>query len=187
MPCFKKPVAKRVYQISMLMMLGLLVTSCSEGKASQCNKLIGIANQAVSGVKAVSENPKPNSIESMNKIADVANTAKTQMDSLQLTDSKLKAYQDRFVTMYTDTSKATNELVSAAEAKDSQAAQQAFQTLQTATSQEGPLVSEVNAYCNAQSSPATESASPVSPPSSSSPSNSSSPSTSSPSTSSPSP
>lgn len=150
---FEKPIAKRICQVSTLVMVGLLVTSCSESKVSQCSKLIEIANRAVSGVKTVSENPKPDSIESMNKIADVANSAKAEMEGLQLTDNELKGYQTRFISMYTDTNKATRDLVAAAEAKDAQAAQQSFDALQTATSQEGPLVTEVNTYCDAQPSP----------------------------------
>lgn len=160
MPRFEKPVAKRVYHLSILVLLGLLVTSCSESKVSQCNKLIGIANRAVSDVKVVSENPKPDSIESMKKIADVANTAKAEMEGLQINDSQLKDYQTRFITMYTDTNKATRDLVSAAEIKDAQAAQQAFEALQSATAQEGPLVNQVNEYCDAKPSPAAETTSP---------------------------
>lgn len=160
MPSFDKPVVKRVYQVSSLILLGLVLASCSETKVAQCSRLIEIANRAVSGVKAVSDNPRPDSIESMNKIADVANSAKAEMEGLQLTDEQLKDYQTRFITMYTDTNKATRDLVTAAEAKDAQAAQQAFNALQTATSQEGPLVNEVNGYCEAQPSPGVETISP---------------------------
>jgi hypothetical protein len=162
---FEKPVAKRLYQVAMPVLLGLIMTSCSESKVSQCSKLIEIANRAVSGVKAVSENPKPDSVDSMNKIADVASNAKTQMEGLSLSDEKLKGFQTRFVAMYTDTNKATRDLVAAAQAKNAPAAQQAFDALQSATSQESPLVNEVNSYCEAQpaatTSPASPSASPT--------------------------
>ncbi len=160
MPHFEKPIRKRFYRMLSLVGLALVMTSCSESKVSQCNKLIEIANQAVSGVKAVSENPKPDSIESMNKIADVANTAKSQMEKLQLSDDKLKAFQTRFITMYTDTNQATRDLVGAAEKKDAPAAQKAFDALQNATSQEGPLVNEVNSYCDATPASATGTTSP---------------------------
>ncbi|MBF2003317.1 MAG: hypothetical protein IGS50_19890 [Synechococcales cyanobacterium C42_A2020_086] len=144
--------------------LGMLVTSCSESKVSQCNKLIEIANRAVEGVQTASENPRPDSIESMNKIADVANNARSEMEALQLTDERLQGYQTRFVTMYTATNQATRELVTAAQAKDAEGAQRAFEALQTATAQEEPLVNEVNAYCEPQSaSPVPTPASPASP------------------------
>jgi hypothetical protein len=155
---------KRISQISALMMLVLLVASCSESKVSQCSKLIDIANRAVTSVKRVSDSPRPDdSIEQMNEIADVANSAKAEMESLQLNDDQLKGYQTRFITMYTDTNKATRDLVSAAEAKDAQGAQQAFNALQTATAQEEPLVTEVNGYCEVQPSPAAETSPSASP------------------------
>lgn len=164
MPHIEKPISKRFYRIVSLIGLGLVMTSCSESKVSQCNKLIEIANRAVSGVKAVSENPKPDSIESMNKIADVANTAKSQMEGLQLSDDQLKTFQTRFITMYTDTNQATRDLVGAAEKKDAPAAQKAFDALQNATSQEGPLVNEVNSYCDAAPASATGTPSPTASP-----------------------
>lgn len=154
---------KRFNQISGLILLGVLVTSCSEGKVAQCNRLIEIANQAVSGVKAVSETPKPDSIESMNKIADIANTAKSQMEELQFGDDQLKDFQTQFVTMYTETNQATRDLVTAAEAKDADAAKKAFSALQTATAKEAPLVNSVNTYCNASPTVETTSPSPAQP------------------------
>jgi hypothetical protein len=166
------PAVKQIYRVSVLLILGLGMASCSETKVSQCSKLIDIANQAVTGVKSVSESPNPDNIDSMNKIADVANTAKASMQELQLADPQLKDYQTRFVDMYTNTNQATRDLVSAAEAKNAQAAQTAFDALKTATAQEGPLVTAVNEYCKVQpptpESPAAES--PVSPTESVSPS-----------------
>jgi hypothetical protein len=151
----RKPVARPIHQILALSIV-LLISSCSDSKVSQCSKLIEIANQAVSGVRTVSENPQPDNVDSMNKIADVANKAKSEMAALQLSDPKLQDYQKRFVTMYTDTHQATRDLVTAAEAKDSQAAQQAFDALKTATAQEGPLVNEVNGYCEVKPASTTE-------------------------------
>ncbi len=145
-----RPAVKQIYRASVLLSLGLVLASCSETKVSQCSKLIDIANQAVNGVKSVSENPNPDNIDSMNKIADVASTAKASMQELPLSDPQLKDYQTRFVSMYTDTNQATLNLVSAAKAKDSQAAQQAFEALKTATAQEEPLVTAVNDYCKVQ-------------------------------------
>ncbi|MBW4468398.1 MAG: hypothetical protein KME07_23475 [Pegethrix bostrychoides GSE-TBD4-15B] len=144
------PAVKQIYRVSGLLALGLVLASCSDSKVSQCSKLIEIANQAVTGVKAVSENPNPDNINSMNKIADVANTAKASMQELSLSDPQLRDYQTRFVAMYTDTNQATRDLVTAAEAKNAQSAQQAFESLKTATAQEGPLVTAVNDYCKVQ-------------------------------------
>jgi hypothetical protein len=142
-----QPVCKRAIAVSTLATLGFLVVSCSDNKVSQCNKLIKVANEAVSAVETVTQKPDPGNIEAMTKIAETADTAKTNMQALQLGDGKLKDFQGRFVNMYTDTSKATRDLVAAAQVKDAAAAQKAFDSLKTATDKEAPLVNEVNTYC----------------------------------------
>ncbi|MBD3880529.1 hypothetical protein IFO70_02035 [Phormidium tenue FACHB-886] len=138
---------RRSLALPTLVCLGFLVTSCTDNKVSQCNRLIKVANEAVSSVQTVTQNASPDNVEAMTKIADAADKAKADMQGLQIGDERLKAFQTRFVSMYTDTSKATRDLVAAAGAKDATAAQTAFDALKTATDQEAPLVSEVNTYC----------------------------------------
>ena len=138
---------RRSIAFSALICLGFLVTSCTDNKVSQCNKLIKVANGAVSSVQSVTQNAKANNVEAMSKIAEAADKAKADMQGLQLGDEKLKAFQTRFITMYTDTSQATRNLVKAAGDKNAASAQQAFDSLKTATDREAPLVSEVNKYC----------------------------------------
>ena len=141
------PPCRRSIAFSALICLGFLVTSCTDNKVSQCNKLIKVANGAVSSVQSVTQNATPDNVEAMTKIADAADKAKSDMQGLQLGDEKLKDFQSRFITMYTDTSQATRDLVKAAGAKDAASAQKAFDSLKTATDREAPLVSEVNKYC----------------------------------------
>jgi hypothetical protein len=145
------PPYRRSIAFSALICLGLLVTSCTDNKVSQCNKLIKVANGAVSSVESVTQNASPNNspdnVEAMTKIAEAADKAKADMQGLQLSDEKLKDFQTRFVSMYTDTSKATRDLVKAAGSKDAASAQKAFDSLKSATDREAPLVSEVNKYC----------------------------------------
>ncbi|HEY9623454.1 MAG TPA: hypothetical protein V6C78_24060 [Crinalium sp.] len=143
MPFFHKPVAV----VSVAVALGVLTVSCGESKVSQCNKLIGVANKAVTDVQAITSNANPQDVSAMTKIADTADQAKASMEGLELSDEKLKVFQQRFVAMYSDTSKSTRELVSAVGANNSQAAETAYKQLQTATNQETPLVNEVNGYC----------------------------------------
>jgi hypothetical protein len=147
MPFLDQPVCKRAIAVSTLATLSFLAVSCSDNKVSQCNKLIKVANEAVSAVQTVTQNANPDNVEAMSKIAETADTAKSNMQALQLGDGKLKDFQSRFVSMYTDTSKATRDLVAAAGVKDATAAQKAFDSLKTATDKESPLVNEVNTYC----------------------------------------
>jgi len=135
------------------------VISCSEGKVSQCNQLISVANEAVAQVQSVTQstaaspdagnsttNPA-NNVGAMNRIAAAADQARGEMEALEFSDQRLTEFKSRFVAMYSEISGATRELVSSATASNSQAAQQAFNSLKTATDKEAPLVEEVNRYC----------------------------------------
>ncbi|WP_088894064.1 hypothetical protein [Leptolyngbya ohadii] len=160
MVCSLFRLRRGVWQTSTIAALAFLVVGCSEGKVSQCNQLIGVANQAVTQVQSVTQsaNPAPgapgtsnannaNNIEAMTRIATAADQARTEMEGLQFSDERLTQFQSRFVAMYTEIGNATRALVSSAQASNSQGAQQAFDQLKTATEKEAPLVTEVNQYC----------------------------------------
>jgi hypothetical protein len=138
---------KRATTISIVTALGLLAVSCGESKVSQCNKLIEVANNAVTEVQNVTSAAQPQDVNSMTKIAETADKATADMQALELSDEQLQGFQQRFVTMYTDTSKSTRALVDAVNKKDAAAAEQSYKDLQAATGQESALVGEVNTYC----------------------------------------
>lgn len=139
--------AGRSVMLSLAAALSLTLVSCGESKVSQCRKLIEVANGAVTQVQEVTQNANPEDVNAMLQIADTADQATQDMQALELKDEALQGYQQRFITMYTDTSQSTRQLVEAVNNKDSQAADTAYQSLQTATNQEAPLVTEVNEYC----------------------------------------
>ena len=116
-------------------------------RVAQCNQLIAIANHAVSSVQDVTQHSDTDNVAAMSDIADAADRANREMQSLQLTDRQLVGFQNRFMSMYTNTSSATRALVDAANRKDAPAAQRSFEALKTATDREAPLVQEVNRYC----------------------------------------
>ncbi|MCU0569647.1 MAG: hypothetical protein MUF49_24130 [Oculatellaceae cyanobacterium Prado106] len=141
--------SRNILTVSTAIALGLLVVSCSENKASQCNKLIGVANQAVQSVEEVTSTATPDNIDALNRIATAAEQANQGMRNLSLGDQELRRFQERFVAMYDETNRATRALVAAAQQKDAAASQTAFEALKTATDKEAPLVDQVNQYCNA--------------------------------------
>jgi hypothetical protein len=139
-----------IVRASVAAALGLWLVGCSENRSSQCVKLIGVANNAVNSIEAVTApSGAESSIEALKKIATVADETKKAMTELSLTDSTLIGFRDRFVTMYEATSAATGSLIQASSAKDTAASQRAYENLKASTSQEAPLVDEVNKFCNA--------------------------------------
>lgn len=128
--------------------LGLWLVGCSENRSSQCVKLIGVANQAVNSIEAVTTPSSADSIDALKKIAVVAEDTDKAMKDLKLTDEKLVAFRDRFTAMYESTSAATQSLIKASSVKDAATSEKAYEALKVSTSQESPLVDEVNQYCS---------------------------------------
>ena len=80
-------------------------------------------------------------------MAEAADTAKSDMEALKLSDDQLKGFQSRYATMYTEIGRTTRDMLAAAEAKNREAGKNAYDAFKAATSQEGTLVDEINAYC----------------------------------------
>jgi hypothetical protein len=130
--------------------ISLLTVSCSESKISQCNKIIKVANQAVSQAKSVTNGGQTNDPKAMLKAADAMEKASKEMKALNVKDTKLRDYQTGFIRMYGDTSKATRNFVTAFEKKDRPAAEAALLNLQQATTPERQLVADINSYCSSK-------------------------------------
>lgn len=133
--------------ISAIAILSVFTASCGESKVSQCNKLIDVANKAVADVQAITTSANPQDVTAMTRIAETADQARGSMEALELADDQLATFRQQFVTMYSETSQATRDLVTAVNANNSQNAETAYNALQTATDKETPLVNEVNTYC----------------------------------------
>lgn len=127
--------------------LSVLMVSCSESKVSQCNKIIKVANKAADEAKAITNGGKESDPKAMLKAADALEKASQDMESIKVSDEKLKDYQGRFFIMYRDTSKSTRDFITAFQKKDRSAAEAAVVKLQKATALETPLVQEINKYC----------------------------------------
>ncbi len=135
--------------MSAIALLGLTLAACGESKVAQCNRLIEVANSAVTAVQEVTTAASADDPEALNTIADTADQAVADMQGLEFADEQLQDYQQRFVAMYEETSRASRAIYTAVGALDNEAAQQAVTDLQTATGQETDLVNEVNTYCSA--------------------------------------
>jgi uncharacterized protein YycO len=116
----------------------------------ECSSLIAAANQAVADVQSATQSGAGD-VNGLLQIADIADQSVGRMQAISLTDPKLQGYRDRFVSMYSSTGQASRALVSAVQQDDVSAAQVAYEAIVNATSQEGPLVNEVNTYCGSAS------------------------------------
>ncbi len=127
--------------------ISLSLASCAESKISQCNKIIQVANEAVSEAKSITNGGQASDPKAMLKAADAMEKASQEMEAIEVKDAKLQDYQAGFINMYRDTSQATRDFVGAFEKKDRSAAEAALNKLQQATTPERQLVEEINTYC----------------------------------------
>ncbi len=137
--------------VAVTVLTSAIVAGCSaNNRIAQCNRLIEVANQAVNQVETVTQNFAPEEVEALEEIANTTDQAANSLESVSLDDEQLQRYQNRFVSLYIETSQATRSLVSAVEQQNTNAAQEAYNALETATNQEGPLVNEINTYCRSE-------------------------------------
>ncbi|MGB7443659.1 MAG: hypothetical protein WA919_21560 [Coleofasciculaceae cyanobacterium] len=128
--------------------ISLLLFSCGESRTAQCNKIIQVANGAVSEAKSVTKEGESNDPKAMLKAADAMEKASQKMEDIEVKDEKLQTYQAGFIKMYLDTGQATRQFVAAFEQEDRPAAEEALASLQQATTPEKRLVAEINNYCS---------------------------------------
>jgi oligoendopeptidase F len=128
--------------------VSFLAIGCTESKVSQCNKIIQIANEAVSEAKSVTNGGQSSDPQAMLEAATAMEKASQDMASINVRDETLQDYQAGFVNMYQDTSQATRDFVTAFEKKDRSAAEAALTNLQQATTPEQQLVEDINTYCS---------------------------------------
>lgn len=128
-----------------------------ETKVSQCNRIIEIANEAVSNAKTITRNGNSSDPTAILSAAEAMENAAEKMERVSLNDPTLEDLRSRFIVMYEQTSQATRDFVRAFQAKNRPEAEAALQALETATSPEKQLVDEINNYCGGNSRNAEES------------------------------
>jgi phosphate uptake regulator len=128
--------------------VSVLAIGCTQSKVSQCNKIIQIANEAVSEAKSVTNSGQTSDPQAMLEAADAMEKASQDMEAIDVRDETLQDYQAGFINMYQNTSQATRDFVTAFEKKDRSAAEAALTNLQQATTPEQQLVEDINTYCS---------------------------------------
>jgi hypothetical protein len=139
--------------------VALLLTSCSETKVSQCQRLIRVVNE---GNSLIDKN-KGQQVTTSLQLSKDLEVVTTSIKELNLNDPKLKEFQNRFVKVFNTLSqaiaKAAKALSTAKAAEDSPSGREKLQNarteidtaLTTAAKNTGKesdvLLKEINQYC----------------------------------------
>jgi len=131
----------------LMVIVGLINSSCAATKSNQCREIIEIANETVTEARSLTNGGKSTDSGKALSAADTMELAAEKMARLDITDEQLKQYQQDFIVMYQETARATRAFVQAYEKTDRMQLKQARKRLQKATAPESRLVRKINRYC----------------------------------------
>jgi hypothetical protein len=129
--------------------LTLFTTGC-ESKVSQCNKLIKVANDATTELKAMGKEQSSDKIAQMTQFATTLDKYAKDVRAVELKDEKLVGFKQRLGDLYATSGDASRSLVEAANKKDEAGLKSSLQKLMAGSTQETTIVGELNGYCSAK-------------------------------------
>ena len=135
-----------------LLFLGVvmvLISGCGKTRYTQCEQIFQIANRLSQNVDRLSyfDNQRATEMKSWLEAASKIDRAANHLEALQINDSQLIEYQNKFVTVYRIYSQATYDAVKARENQNFQALKSAKNDAQKAGQIQQDLIEEINAYC----------------------------------------
>jgi hypothetical protein len=140
--------------LSALVVMSTLLASCGESKVTQCNKLIGLANQATDEIKGLQQGGGDTADAKKQQLEKIANSLDgytKKAEGLSLQDEKLKIFQKQLIELYQKTRDNSRSLLKAVNAKDAKATNTALSELIKGGGAEQDLIRSVNTYCSPNS------------------------------------
>ncbi len=131
------------------MVLSFLFYGCQENRLTQCQPIFQIARSVAENSQNISyiNNEQPVEVTSWLEAASFLNRAADQIQALQINDSKLIEYQNKFATVYRIYAQATYDAVRARENMDLETLKSARSDAEQAGKIQQNLLQEINAYC----------------------------------------
>jgi hypothetical protein len=103
-------------QSSMRMLLvaiavSFVTTGCVSNKVSQCASTIEVVNRTVLDTKAATDSGTKGDVQTIEKLIAIFDKATKDLESVNVSDEKLKTYKSQFVTMYKGATEINKQLV----------------------------------------------------------------------------
>jgi methyl-accepting chemotaxis protein len=130
--------------------LGTTVTGCGEQKkVKECNAFVTVINSGVDRVtKTINTVPDSGAaVSELRSLADEMDAISAETKKVELSLPDLQRISDQYQKMVTDIAAAARELAEAVDSVDREAVTKAQGTLDQAVKREGPLVEELNKFC----------------------------------------
>lgn len=125
-------------------LMAIITASCAESKASQCQKVFAIANQAANDTQALTKEVDQ---VAWLQAADQVEQAAKNLQTLTLKDTQLQTYQQDFVKIYQEYAQATRAFLEAKDKKDIEGVKAAQKRVQEAGKLEKTSGAAILSYC----------------------------------------
>jgi bifunctional DNase/RNase len=131
----------------MAIAVSLTTVSCASGKVSQCANMIKVVNQTVIETKATTESGTKGDVPTIEKLVSIFEKAAKDLDSVTLSDEKLKTYKSQLVTMYQGATDINKQLVASIKERKSTKVLEGLRKSRNIFSPEQDLATGLTQYC----------------------------------------
>ncbi len=138
---------QQVRIIGIAIATGFLTVSCTSGKVSQCANMIKVVNQTVIDTKATTESGTKGDVPTIEKLVGIFDKAAKDLDSVSLSDEKLKTYKSQFLTMYQGATEINKQLVASIKERKSTKVHEGLRKSRNIFSPERDLATGLTQYC----------------------------------------
>jgi hypothetical protein len=124
-----------------------IATGCTTGKLSQCASMIKVVNQTLDDTKVTTKSGTDGGLQTIEKLVEIFAKAAKDLDSINVSDAKLKTYKSQFLTMYQDATEINKQLITSIKERKSTKVHEALRKSQNIFSPERDLTTGVTNYC----------------------------------------
>ena len=138
---------QQVGVIAIAIATNFLTVSCASGKVSQCASMIKVVNQTVIDTKDTTAAGTKGDVSTIEKLVGIFDKAAKDLDSVNLSDEKLKTYKSQFLTMYQGATEINKQLVTNIKERKSTKVHESLRKSRNIFSPERDLATGLTQYC----------------------------------------
>jgi hypothetical protein len=138
---------QQIGMVAIAIAASFLMGGCTKGKVSQCASMIEVVNRTVKDTKAITESGTKGDVSTIEKLVTIFDKATKDLDSVSVTDEKLKTYKSQFFTMYQGGAEITKQLVASIKERKSTKVHEGLRKSRNIFSPEQDLATGLTQYC----------------------------------------
>lgn len=124
-----------------------MATGCTSTKVSQCAAIVKVVNQTVLDTKSTTDSGTKGDVPTIEKLVSIFDKATKDLDSVNVSDEKLKTYKTQFLTMYQGATEINKQLVTSIKERKSTKVHEELRKSRNIFSPERDLATGLTQYC----------------------------------------